>query len=121
MINLGGDMCNMGNERNRLKNSATDNSAKEIVIVNGDIEAESARSRRVHFAVMAIEASAKKLNISGQKMFSRLKKQNLINNRLIKHYESLHTQSLNWVVEDTIESLKNWEKEERTNNKQKYI
>ena len=53
--------------------------------------------RKVHFAIMAIEASAKK--------------QELIHKRLFKHYDLLHTQSLNWVVEDTIETLQNWEKE----------
>lgn len=60
---------------------------------------------------MAIEASAKKQNISGSEMYNRLKKQDLIRLRLIKHYDLLHTQSLQWVVEDTIETLENWEKE----------
>ena len=60
---------------------------------------------------MAIEASAKKQNISGSEMYSRLKKQDLIRLRLIKYYDLLHTQSLQGVVEDTIETLENWEKE----------
>ena len=29
------------------------------------------------------------------------------------HYELLHTQSLEWVVDDTIETLDNWEKERK--------
>ena len=33
----------------------------------------SEKFRRIHFAVMAIEGSAKKLNISGDKMYNRLK------------------------------------------------
>ena len=74
---------------------------------------DSEKYRRIHFAVMAIEGSAKKLNIPGNRMFNRLKKQNLINDRLLKHYELLHTQSLNWVIDDTIETLKNWEKERK--------
>ena len=69
--------------------------------------------RRVHFAVTALEGSAKKLNIPGNRIYCRLKKQNLISERLFKHYELLHTQSREWVVEDTIETLKNWEKESR--------
>lgn len=69
--------------------------------------------RRIHFAVMAIEGSAKKLNISGEEMFKRLNKQDIIHSRLIKHYELLHTQSLDWVVDDTIETLNNWEKEKK--------
>ena len=42
--------------------------------------------RRIHFAVMAIEGCAKKLNISGEEMFKRLNKQDIIHSRLIKHY-----------------------------------
>ena len=67
--------------------------------------------RKVHFAVMAIESSAKRLNIPGEEMFLRLKQQDLIHSRLFKHYDLLHTQSLEWVVDDTIETLDNWEKE----------
>ena len=71
--------------------------------------------RRIHFAVMAIEGSAKKLNVPGNVMFKRLKEQNIIHSRLLKHYELLHTQSLSWVVDDTIETLENWEKERKEN------
>ena len=68
--------------------------------------------KKVHFAVMAIEASAKRQNVSGDEIYRRLKAQDLINQRLFRHYEVLHTQSLNWVVEDTLETLHNWENEE---------
>ena len=74
------------------------------------------RYRRIHFAVMAIEGSAKKLNVPGNVMFNRLKEQNIIHSRLLKHYELLHTQSLGWVVDDTIETLENWEKERKEND-----
>lgn len=67
--------------------------------------------RKLHFAVMAIEATAKKQKVKGEVMYQRLKAQDLIRRRLLRHYETLHTQSLNWVVEDTIETLNNWEKE----------
>ena len=69
--------------------------------------------RKVHFAVMAIEASAKKEKISGKRMHDRLKRQGLIHKRLFKYYDQLHTQSLEWVVADTIEALHNWEQEEK--------
>ena len=68
-------------------------------------------SRKIHFAVMAIEASAIKANVSGKEMYDRLKKQGLIHLRLLKYYDQLHTQSLDWVANDTIETLKNWELE----------
>lgn len=69
--------------------------------------------RKVHFAVMAIEASAKKTSMTGKQMYDRLKKQGLIHKRLFRHYDMLHTQSLDWVVDDTLETLKNWEQEEK--------
>ena len=62
---------------------------------------------------MAIEASAKRQKVSGQEMHRRLKEQGLIHRRLFRHYELLHTQSLDWVVDDTIETLHNWENESR--------
>ena len=62
--------------------------------------------RHIHFAVMAIESGARKLGISGKEMHDRLLKQGLI-----KRYEDLHTQSLDWVADDISETLLNWEKE----------
>lgn len=73
------------------------------------------RYRKIHFAVMAIEGSAKMLNVPGEVMFNRLKEQDIIHSRLLKHYELLHTQSLDWVVNDTIETLENWERERKEN------
>lgn len=65
--------------------------------------------RRIHFAIMAIESGARKLGISGKEMYDRLKNQGLIHNRLIKRYDQLHTQSLDWVADDISETLLNWE------------
>ena len=75
------------------------------------MKASSNQYRKLHFAVMVIEATAKKQKVKGEVMYQRLKAQDLIRQRLLRHYETLHTQSLNWVVEDTIETLNNWEKE----------
>ena len=72
--------------------------------------------RKVHFAVMAIEASAKREKISGKKMHDRLKLQDLIHKRLFRYYDQLHTQSLEWVVDDTVETLNNWEQEAKEEN-----
>lgn len=68
--------------------------------------------RKIHFAVMAIESGAKKLNISGREMEQRLQKQGLIKRRLIRHYDLLHTQSLEYVADDIAETLINWESED---------
>lgn len=68
--------------------------------------------RKIHFAVMAIESGAKRLNISGREMEQRLQKQDLIRRRLIGQYELLHTQSLEYVADDIAETLINWESED---------
>lgn len=71
---------------------------------------DSEAYRKIHFAVMAIESGAEKLNISGLEMEQRLQKQDLIHQRLIGQYEMLHTQSLDYVADDISETLLNWEK-----------
>lgn len=65
--------------------------------------------RHIHFAVMAIENAAKRMKIPSWEMYRRLKAQNLIHNRLLSHYDALHTQGIDWVAEDTVETLLNWE------------
>lgn len=65
--------------------------------------------RKIHFAIMAVESGAKKLNISGDEMEKRLHKQDLIHKRLLGQYEMLHTQSLDYVADDVVETLLNWE------------
>ena len=64
---------------------------------------------QLHFAVLAIEAAAKKMNISPSEMQQRLNAQNLIESYIVKYYEVFHTMSLEHVAEDTIEALLKWE------------
>lgn len=64
---------------------------------------------KVHFAVMAIENGAQKLNIPAQSMEQRLMKTDLIRKRLFRHYDVLHTQSLEYVTDDIVEALQNRE------------
>ena len=64
---------------------------------------------QVHFAVLAVEAAAKKMNISPAEMQHRLKAQNLIDTYIVKYYDVFHTMSLDHVAEDTIEALLKWE------------
>jgi len=59
---------------------------------------------------MAIESGARKLNISGSEMERRLRAQDLIHKRLIAQYDILHTQSLDYVATDIMETLLNWER-----------
>ncbi len=64
---------------------------------------------KVHFAVMAIEAAAEKAHLPAKIIHDRLMQQGLIHNRLFEYYDLLHTQSLEWVANDTLETLENWE------------
>ncbi len=64
---------------------------------------------QIHFAVLAIEVAAKKMNVSPEEMQQRLKKQNLIESFIVKYYDVFHTMSLEHVAEDTIEALVKWE------------
>ncbi len=65
--------------------------------------------RKIHFAVMAIESGAEKMGIPTQQMVNRLNKVGLIHKRLIRHYDMLHTQSLEYVADDIVETLRNRE------------
>ena len=68
---------------------------------------------RIHFATMALESGARRLGITPLAMYRRLKQQDLIHQRLLRRYDMLHTQSLDYVAEDIAETLKNWEEEQQ--------
>lgn len=65
--------------------------------------------RKIHFAIMAIESGARRMQIPAPQMLTRLNNVGLIHKRLIRHYDMLHTQSLEYVTDDIIEALKNRE------------
>ena len=67
--------------------------------------------RKIRLAVAAIDGGAKVMGISGREMYERLNRQGLVRRRLLGKYEMLHTQSESFVIEDTVETLKNWESE----------
>ena len=69
---------------------------------------------RLAFTVLAIEASAQKMNISPSEMRRRLDKVGLIKSLIQDCYDTLHTESREAVAEEVVEALKNWEREEPT-------
>ena len=71
---------------------------------------DTLQQRKIHFAVMAIEAAAEKMGMSSMEMYNRLKRVDLIEQLLFDCYEVLHFQSIKHVAEDVIEALSNWEK-----------
>ena len=64
---------------------------------------------RLAFTVLAIEASAQKMNISPSEMRRRLDKVGLIKSLIHDCYDTLHTESREAVANDVVEALKNWE------------
>lgn len=67
-------------------------------------------SEQLLFAVIAIESAAKKYATSPSDLTMRLESQGLIEGRLWKYYEQLHTQSRDYVADDLMESLIHREK-----------
>ena len=65
--------------------------------------------KHIHLAIAAIEGTAKRMNITSAEAYQRLNHQGLISNFLLKYYDELHTQSLEWLGATTVETLKNWE------------
>lgn len=66
----------------------------------------------MQFMVFTVEAAARKLGISSSELVERLERQNLIEDRLIRFYDTLHTQSVDYVADDIIETLLNYEADE---------
>lgn len=69
----------------------------------------SAEYNKLHFVVMAVEASAMMKGISVNEMYRRLDRVNLVQSLLIDCYDVMHTQSLQIVAQDVVEALENWE------------
>lgn len=73
------------------------------------MEEKTVRNNKIHFAIMAIEAGTKEMNISPMEMYRRLEKVNLLKRLVLDCYDVMHTQSLQHVAEDLVEALHNWE------------
>lgn len=69
-------------------------------------------SDRIQLAVIAIETASKKMGISTNELTERLEHQGIIDNHILKYYDTLHTQSADYVADDVIETLKNYEADE---------
>lgn len=65
--------------------------------------------RKIHFAVLAIGATAKEMNVSPTSLYNRLNRFGLVQRLLFDCYDTLHTESINGVVWNVREALKNRE------------
>ena len=65
---------------------------------------------KLAFAASCVEGAARKLDMPYIEVYERMKKVELIDNYILKHYDTLHTESREYLIEDVIECLNNWEK-----------
>ena len=68
---------------------------------------------QTQFATLAIGATAQRMGISASELFNRLKRHGLIRRLLFDCYDTLHAESIDGVVWNVQEALKNWEKKEQ--------
>lgn len=78
-------------------------------LVTTKISSEVIDYRKVHLTIMATENAALKLGVSSEDLFDRLEKFELVEKGILRFYEMLHTQSLEWVTDWLIDSLKSRE------------
>jgi len=63
----------------------------------------------IEFCVIAVETASRKMNIPQSELVRRLDNYGLIEGRLVKYYDLLHTQSKEYVADYLIETLDNYE------------
>lgn len=64
---------------------------------------------RMGFAASCVETAAKQAGCTYKEMYRRMKRVGLINNYILRHYETIHTESRGNITADILETLGNWE------------
>ena len=67
---------------------------------------------QTQFATLAIGATAQRMGISATELHNRLKRHGLVKRLLFDCYDTLHTESIDGVVWNVTEALRNWEAKE---------
>lgn len=62
--------------------------------------------KQIEFAVFCIENTAKRLGISGQEVYRALCETDGINTFIMPSYDILHTQSKDYIIDETLEYLR---------------
>ena len=68
---------------------------------------------KLAFVASCVEGTARKLGLSYIEVYERMKRVDLIDKYIMPHYDVLHTESSEYLIEDVMECLANWEKEAR--------
>lgn len=75
-------------------------------------EMASTSIQQTQFVTLAIGATAQRMGITATELYNRLKRHGLVRRLLIDCYDMLHAQSIDGVVWNVQEALKNWEARE---------
>ena len=68
---------------------------------------------QTQFVTLAIGATAQRMGITPTELFNRLKRHGLVRRLLLDCYDTLHAESIDGVVWNVQEALKNWEAKEK--------
>ena len=63
-------------------------------------------SKELEFVVFCIENLAKELNRNAEKVYKALKENDIIDGYIVPEFESLHTQSKEYIVNDIIDVMR---------------
>ena len=66
-------------------------------------------NRQTQFATLAIGATARHMGISATELHNRLKRHGLVRRLLLECYDTLHAESIDGVVWNVEQALKNWD------------
>lgn len=61
------------------------------------------------FASSCVESAARALGTTATEMYARMKRVNLIDDYILKHYEALHSESRANITDDIVGCLLDWE------------
>ena len=67
----------------------------------------------MQFVVFAIESAAQKTGIDSTELYNRLQRLNLVQSALVEGYDMLHTQGKPFIADYVIDTLNNWERQEK--------
>ena len=67
----------------------------------------------MQFVVFAIECAAQKTGIGSTELYNRLQRLNLVQSALVEGYDMLHTQGRPFIANYVIDTLNNWERQEK--------
>ena len=67
---------------------------------------------QTQFVTLAIGATAQRMGITSTELYNRLKRHGLIRRLLLDCYDTVHAESIDGVVWNVQEALKNWDLKE---------